>query len=221
MAKVYVTSFPDGSIVRWKPLTWDEYRGLVREHGDPLGLDGAAAWSFHHDAAVLCVLDQLQDDDEVSFEELYAGTINTVGTQIVQHTGFTGTVNEVKSSLGAARARLRSSFYESAKAYVRVAFRLSEQEIGAMDRDTLMDHLSMVEIATGQEVAIEDPSDQSKQRAEPTKYVQGPDGRPIPVLTKNDLTARREIDTGLDNRGIADVDGFDSRLRGMKKIYGD
>jgi hypothetical protein len=183
----YVSRLPDGTLVRWKPLNWAEYRNLIKTFGE--SLDGAAGWLLIEATAASCFLDQEQDGEQVVFDDLYAGTVYTIGRQILELTGFIPTVDKVKEALGHARERLSSDWYESAMALICVAFHKDESEIRQWDLQKFMDYCARIEFATGKEISVTDSSESDN---ESKKFITTPDGRKIPVLTKRDL-ARKQM----------------------------
>lgn len=187
MNEEYVTRLPDGSLVRWKPLSWAEYRHLIRTHGD--SLKGAAGWLLCEAAAALCFLDHDQDGHQVEFPDLYAGTVYSVGRQILEKTGFISTGEKVRQELAAARESVMSDWYEAALALVCAVFRKTEEEVREWSLRKFMHHCALVEIATGKQMPVVDETDKDEQK--PTHYKTLPDGRKIPLLTRRDMERRR------------------------------
>lgn len=205
--RTYITGFPDGTLVRWRSIKWAEYKQLVRDFGEPTGLEGAAAYALCYTAAALCFLDLEQEGVQVEFDELYAGVPYVVGQQILEETGFESTRDKVTKHVGAARDFVANDFYESAKALVCVGFRKDPEEIEDWDIHKLCHYLAMLEKATGQEVQIAGAEEEENQ-VTPQRYTTGPDGKPIPIITKQDLTKKQRIDVDMDNQGLAKVDSY-------------
>jgi hypothetical protein len=182
----YLTRFPDGTLVRWKPLTWEEYRYLVKTFGE--SLEGAAGWLLCEAAAALCILDHDQDGQQVEPSELYAGTVYTVGREIIELTGFVPTVENVRNSLAKAREKVTSDWYESALAIVCATFRLDEEVVRKFTHRKFMEFCARVEIVTGQPMSVVDPAEEEAKQIK--KFRIGPDGQKIPIITKQDLRRR-------------------------------
>ena len=183
----YITRFPDGTLVRWKPLNWEEYRYLVKSFGE--SLEGAAGWLLCEAAAAFCILDQEQDGEQVEHGNLYAGTTYVVGWQILKFTGFASTVENVRNSLAKARERITADWHESALAIVCATFRLDEEVVRKWSHNKFMDYCAKVELVTGQPMSVVDPAEEEAKQAK--KYKVMPDGRRIPILTKDDLRKRQ------------------------------
>ena len=185
----YLTRFPDGTLVRWKALNWEEYRSLVKSFGE--SLEGAAGWLLAEAAAALCVLDQDQDGQQVAPSDLYAGTVYVVGRQILETTGFSSTVDNVRNSLAKARERVQADWHESAMALVCATFRLDESTVRKMSHDKFMDYCAKVELVLGRPMSVVDPEEEEKPVQQ---FRVDRAGRRVPVITKADLMRKRQLD---------------------------
>lgn len=190
MQEEYVTSLPDGTLVRWKPLIWSEYKALIKQFGD--NLDGAAGWLLCEATAALCFLDHDQDGQQTDYPNLYAGTIYSVGRQILELTGFISTTEKVKLGLGQARERVMADWYEAALALVCAVLHKDEEEVRGWTLKKFMHHCALVEIATGKQLPIVEENEQDNKNTN-RKYMMTQDGRKIPVLTKQDLRRQRQV----------------------------
>jgi hypothetical protein len=186
----FITRLPGETLVRWKPITWEQYRVLISVYGT--SLDEAAGWLLCEAAAAICFISLEQEGTAVEFEDLYAGTIYVVGRQIIETTGFISTVPKINENLGRAREAIQSDWYESAKAVVCVTFRLEPEEVEKWSLKKFMHYVAMIETATGQQFPVIDPEE---EKAGSQKFKVMPDGRKIPILTKDDLRRKRNIDT--------------------------
>jgi hypothetical protein len=184
----YLTRFPDGTLVRWKPLNWAEYTHLVKSFGE--SLDGAAGWLLCEAAAACCLLEIEQDGFAVEPQDIYAGTLFIIGKQALELTGFIPTVEKVREGLAKARATISSDWYESALSLVCAIFHKDEDDVRKWTHKKFMEYCARVEIVTGHPLTIVDPNDESEDKSR--RYVTGPDGRKIPVLTKRDMR-KKEI----------------------------
>lgn len=179
----YLTRFPDGTLVRWKPLNWEEYSRLIKSFGE--SLDGAAGWLLCEASAAFCLLEIEQDGYPVEPQEVYAGTLFIIGKQALELTGFIPTVDKVREGLSKARATISSDWYESALSLVCALFHKDEDDVRKWTHKKFMEYCARVEIVTGRPLTVVDPSEESEDKSR--RYVTGPDGRKIPVLTKRDM----------------------------------
>jgi len=186
----YLTRFPDGTLVRWKALNWEEYRSLVKSFGE--SLEGAAGWLLAEAAVALCVLDHDQDGQQVAPGDLYAGATYIVGCQIIETTGFGSTLDHVRNSLVRARERVASDWHESAMALVCAVFHLREDEIRKFSHNKFMDYCAKVELATGRPMSVVDPEQEDKEPVQQFRIDKR--GRRVPVITKADLMRKRQLD---------------------------
>lgn len=183
MAEEYVTRFPDGTLVRWKPLSWDEYRRLTKVFGETT--EGAAGWLLCEAACGCCLLDY-QQSDQSNNDELYAGTVYTVGRQVIELTGFIPSIDNVRKGLAEARARVQSDWFETAMALVCSVFKKDEEEVRGWTFKKFMDYCARIEVVTGRPLPVDDGSEATPQQ----RFATGPDGRRIPLITKHDMQKR-------------------------------
>ena len=186
----YLTRFPDGTLVRWKPLNWEEYRLLVKSYGE--SLDRAAGWLLCEAAAAFCLIEIEQDGLSVTPEEIYAGTLFVIGRQVLELTGFIPTAEKVRQGLAQARERISSDWYESAMSLVCAIYHKDEEDVRKWTYKKFMDYCARVELATGQPMSVVDPAEE--EVTQKRRYVTDPNtGRKIPVLTKQDMR-KKDID---------------------------
>lgn len=199
MERTYVTSLPDGTLVRWKPLTWSEYRWLIKQFGHLT--QGAAEWLLYEAVAALCVLDQDQNGHQVAIDELLAGTIQVVGQQIIQESGFVSDVELLKSHRERSRTLIHGDWYEEVLTYIMAFFRIPEKDIREWTVRQFMDYAVRVEQLLGKELPILSV-EEVEQKNSQVRMTTMPDGRRIPVVTKQTLNQRKKIDWNDDVAGV-------------------
>lgn len=197
--RVYVTEFPDGTLIRWKPLSWSEYRTLTRDYGH-LAEKGAAVWLMFDAIGRLCILDQAQAGREVEYDDLFAGVVWTVAQKILELSGFINEAGAIRDALGQARATVYGDWYEEVKGYVMAAFRVTEEEIDSWTRDKFLRYVARAEIILGREIPVEDPNEQ-KGKA-PVRFITDENGNRVPVVSKQNLEDRTAIDPEADNQAM-------------------
>lgn len=172
MIKEYVSQFPDGTHVRWRPLTWCEYKALTKQFGD---LQGVARWLLFEAAAALCVLDVEGPDGQDTWSEAFAGTIAIVGSQILEESGFDPSLEKINSRLNHYRAVVENNFWESALAVVSHAFHYKTEELDTWTLDKLSYHIVLAE-QLGLKIS-------PKPVGEEQKFIEQ-DGKRIPLISK-------------------------------------
>lgn len=200
MERVYVTEFPDGTLIRWKPLSWSEYRQLVRDYGHLLD-KGAVAWHMFDAIGRLCILDQQQGGEDVDYDALYAGAVWVVAQTVLQISGFLNEPDSIRNSLGAARASIYGDWYEEVKGYLLHLFRVTEDEIDAWPREKFMRYVARAELLMGKEIPVEDPREQQKGRR-PVRFTTDEHGNRVPVVTKENLEDASPITPMADNEAM-------------------
>ena len=141
MQKEYITQFPDGTLIRWRPLTWGEYNRLIREF--PLG-SGAADWLLYEAVAALCIID-FESDGQDSLDDLFAGTIQTIGMQILEETGFGSTLAKINSKIAEYRQRISSNYFEAISAVICHMFHYKVEDLQTWTLDKIMYHVVLAE----------------------------------------------------------------------------
>ena len=184
----YLTRFPDRTLVRWKPLSWEEYQHLIKSYGE--SLDGAAGWLLCEASAAFCLLEIEQDGYAVTPDEIYAGTLFVIGRQALELTGFIPTAEKVLEGLAKARTRITSDWYESAMALICAIFHKDEDDVRKWTHKKFMDYCVRVEVVTGKPLPVSDGSEESEDKSR--RYITDPNtGRKIPVLTKRDMRKKQ------------------------------
>lgn len=191
MVREFYTSLPDGTELRWRPITWGEFRTLLNTFDENTGL---ANWLFYDAVASLCLIDFTTPEDCTDQDELYAGTIATLGEHIVLETGFQSTQEAVQKHLAEARERNNASYYNTGTGIICHVFHYRPEEVDDMDIYKFMDLLALAEKVVGAEITPSKPEDQ--QEAQPMITIPGPDGKPmrVPLNTKKTLTQENKFD---------------------------
>jgi hypothetical protein len=199
MERVYVTEFPDGTLIRWKPLSWSEYKELTRDYGH-LAEKGAVVWLLFDAIGRLCVLDQQVGSKQVDYDDLYAGCIWLVAQKILEISGFINEPESIKSSLSAARGVIYGDWYEEIKGTIMSLFHISESEINDWSREKFLRHVVRAEILLGKEIPVESP--EKVKSNENVKFVTDDHGNRIPVVTKQNMQNDSPIDFHGDNDAL-------------------
>lgn len=195
--KEYVTEFPDGALVRWRPLTWVEFKELQTQYKDVMTKGGAAEWLLLEAAASLCILGSVQHDEPLDgLDELYAGTLAIVGRSILEESGFFAVPELIEKKRNEARLKYTQDWYEEAKSYIMFLFRVTERQINNWDLDKFMEYVTRVETVIGKPLDIVNPNEESDEPHTMTTD----DGRVIPLLTKKDLQKNTPINPEKDLR---------------------
>lgn len=181
----FSTEFPDGTLTRWRPLTWGEYRRLRDQFKDS---EGPTIWLLHDAVVGLCLTD-FESPGVEDYDDLAAGTIGSLGELILTETGFVAQKELVEKKLNAARQRINENYYYSAVSIICAAFRYRPNEVDDLTLDEFMDLLVMAEKALATDINIHDPDEQ------PMVEVPGPDGKPIrvPVNTARSMRQKNRI----------------------------
>lgn len=209
--KEYVTEFPDGTLVRWRPLTWVEFKELKTQYKDVLEHGGAAEWLLLEAAASLCILGSVQNNQPVNdLDDLFAGSIAIVGRAIIEETGFFSSPDLIEKKRNEARAKYISDWYEEAKSYIMFLFRIPESKINKWDNDKFMEYVVRAETILGQPFKVVRPGEEDED--EEVRYIDGPDGQKIPLLRKKDLQKKKQSNPDKDFEEM-EKEGFYFRPR--------
>lgn len=191
MEREYITSLPDGTVVRWKSLTLSEYRKLQRDFGN---LKGSREWLLYEAAAVACILDAEQPaGTSVEFGELLAGTVQIIGYQVLEKTGFVNKVSHIRERLSDGRGAVLGDWYEEAKAYILSLFRVTEEEVNSWDVHKLMRYAARCEILLGKELPVVDYEEEQRKKQRRHRMTDV-GGQRIPLLTKEGMADSTPID---------------------------
>lgn len=182
----YITEFPDGTLVRWRPITWAEHKEVDRLYSQYIG-QGAAEWLYKEAIAALCIMEAQDPSGEIHEDigELPAGVIEVVGTAILNDASFLGTVDQLKKHYVKAKNEIFSSYLETLKPVIMALFKITEQEMAEWTIDKYMKYIIWAEVVTGQDYMPKAPEETKGKRHR--QMIDGPDGRKIPLLTREDL----------------------------------
>jgi len=132
-SRAFLTVFPNGIIIPWKPLTIQEYLGYVEDLQRQIYLPGP----LENEIFSKCVLD---DDYIRRINLLQAGIISTVVQNIVDYSG-PSTVNPIEQSLNIARSRLladQTNILHELVQLITMAFPYKPEEVYDMSYEILM-----------------------------------------------------------------------------------
>lgn len=216
--KEYATEFPDGTLIRWRPLTWVEFKDLKKQYKYVLEKGGVAEWLLLEAAASLCILGMVQDDEPINNpDDLYAGVVSVVGRAILEETGFFSSPDLIEKKRNQARAEYLTDWYEEAKSYIMFLFRISERQINNWDNEKFMEYVVRAETILGQPFKVVRPGEEDED--DQPRFIEGPDGQQIPLLTKKDLQKKKQSNPDKDFEEM-EKEGFHFRQRpaGMADI---
>jgi hypothetical protein len=195
MLKQFTTSFPDGTAVHWRSLTWGEYRKLTDTYPPE---HGPASFHLYDAVAGLCVID-FECPIAQTFDDLPAGVIASVADLILVETGFIPTEELVQKQIDAARQRVGRNYYHTAVAHICAVFHYKPHEVDELTIEEFMDLLAMAEaythsVAQGGAIDISLP----KEEEEKIQYQEVVDQRTgrvirVPMTHKNVKQSKIEI----------------------------
>lgn len=140
----YIARWASGYEVRWRALTWAEYRqfkqrALLR----PIGVD-----SDIYRAVLL---------DGPPVERCPAGIASYIAKHALAGNPFSGRYEDVAQALVAKREALERNYLLSAKAMVAHLFHVSFEEIDKWDADVFFTRLAQAEFIAGKQLQPADP----------------------------------------------------------------
>lgn len=189
--KEYSTSLPDGTMLRWRPLKWGEYRKLINQFD---GYEKAATWLLYDAIAAFCLVDfQSPCSRDGDLDDLPAGTIQCLGELILQETGFVPEKDLVLKHLDKARERVSRDYYTSAVGIICVAFRYRPEEVANLTLEEFMDLLVMAEQTLKANLSIADPNQEEPQPMVEMPNPHGPGTIKIPLNTAKSLKRKNRI----------------------------
>jgi hypothetical protein len=177
----YFSEFPDGTQVRWRPIKWGEFKSLKGQYKE---ITGAATWLLLEAVAARCIIDFISPDGIEDYDDLPAGTVSVIGEQILDQTGFMPMTDFINEKLGQYRAEF-NPYYDTMVARISHYFHFRPEELLDWDLPRMMYHILLLESLGMQVNAV----DKDKVEKQPT--MQGPDGRIIPLITKDQVKRTR------------------------------
>lgn len=150
----YIARWASGFSVRWRALTWAEYRqfkqrALLR----PIGVD-----SDIYRAVVL---------EGPPLDDCPAGIASYIAKHVLAGNPFSGRFEDVAKSLIEKRAAIEQNYLLSAKAMISHLLHCSFEEIDKWDADTFFMRLAQAEFIAGKQLQPADPkskTDDPKQK---------------------------------------------------------
>lgn len=186
MIKHYITIFPDGTKIRWKPITWGDYHAVVSQFRNSEGW--AADWLLCEAIAALCILDIEQNNKTTSIEDLYAGSIYVIGKTIIDACGFVPDPELINKQKQVHGSKIHQNWYEQVKSLIMYLFHIPESTINTWTMPEFMGYAARAEVVMQQPINVKTIDENDNE--ENTKVMYTEDGRVIPLITKKDITKK-------------------------------
>ena len=176
MQTQYIAAWKSGVAVRWRSLTWSEYRQFKQQmtYGSPVEV------YIDLYRAVL-----LEGPDLV---DASAGIVDFVGRSMLETNPFGGEYLDIAHALNAKRSS--QTYLDTARALVAGLFHYSFEEIDTWDADTFFQRVAQAEFLAGRPIDPEDPAiaiAEAEAKKDPTKR------RPPPRRQKKPLTQAQQM----------------------------
>jgi hypothetical protein len=136
-------TWPSGTLVIWRPLTWTEFRFIAEGDGP--------VWAKYLQVYETC-LQQGPRVDVVGY-----GIVEWIGKYELLNSPFTGNYKTIVKSLQEKRAWVTGSYLNSARALVSAIFKYRFEEIDDWDADKFMSRLAQAEFVMGRPLEPSDP----------------------------------------------------------------
>jgi len=149
---IYQATWPDGYTVKWRNLTWAEYRRI-----EPSYLGASSRFSYPM-GAYLDVYKLVMLDGPLP-QFVPAGIVAYVAIQQLSTNPFNGTYDDIKGQLYLSRQRLESSYLETAKCLIAAAFKYRFEEMEDWDPITFFDMLARAEKVLGRLAEPNNPNE--------------------------------------------------------------
>lgn len=142
---VFEGVWPNGTRVRWRLLRWQEHRRARLL----LASEPASAYLAAYRTARI----EGPEPDRVP-----AGVVVWIGRHLLENDPFSGTYDPVRRTLEAARAAVRSSYLDAARAVVCHLFHFRWDEVEQLDSSQFFRLVAAAELLTGVPLEPADPS---------------------------------------------------------------
>jgi hypothetical protein len=148
----FVAQWPSGRWVKFRSLTWAEYREFEPRLRNP-------------DLAANVYLDVyrrvfLSGED---WRTSTAGMVEYVGRVLTEQNPFNGRYHDVARALELKRIEFKQDYLQAAKAVVASIFHYSFEEIDRWDPETFFERLAQAEYITGRKIEPVDPNAKKKK----------------------------------------------------------
>ena len=149
----FVAQWPSGRWVKFRSLTWAEYREFEPRLRNP---DLAAGVFLDIYRRVF-----LSGED---WRTATAGMVEYVGRVLTAQNPFNGRYTDVARALELKRVEFKQDYLQAAKAVIASIFRYSFEEIDRWDPETFFERLAQAEYITGRKIEPVDPNKKKKTK---------------------------------------------------------
>jgi hypothetical protein len=150
----YRAQWADGTVVRWRALSWAEYR---RFQARLAALDPAMVCDLYLECRI----------EGPAPELLPAGVARFVVEHVMADNPFSGELASVKKASVSSRQQIQSSYFHQAQALLVRAFHCSLEEIDKWDSTRFFERLAMAEMIVGTTLEAKDPKASSPEVRKP------------------------------------------------------
>jgi hypothetical protein len=140
----YQAQWADGTVVRWRALSWVEYRRFQHRVS---ALDATTVCDIY----TTCVIQGPPP------ERVPAGVAQFICEQLLEGNPFGGDAKLLKQAVSQARQQLQNSYFLQARALIMRAFHCSFEDIDKWDASLFFERLAMAEMIVGVNVEPVDP----------------------------------------------------------------
>jgi hypothetical protein len=153
----YIAQWASGIVVRWRALTWGEYRQFKEQIlTRPVGVTADIY------RAVLL--------EGPAFDDSPAGVADFVARHVLDGSAFSGDYKTVARALQESRGQLEQRYLLSAKAMIAHLFRYTFEEIDEWDADLFFQRLAQAEFIAGRPLDPAAPQTaDTKTKAQPRR----------------------------------------------------
>ena len=174
MQTQYIAAWKSGVTIRWRGLSWSEFRKFTQQ------------MTIYSPLEVYIDLYRALLLDGPDVLDAPAGVVEYVGRTMLETNPFNGEYPNVKHALEAKRAS--QSYLDVARAVVAGIFRYTFEEIDTWDADTFFDRVAKAELIAGKPIEPEDPV----AAAEAEQAAKDPN-RPKPRRPKKQMTDAQKL----------------------------
>src|SRR5665213_2707645 len=141
---IRVATWPNGTRVAWRSLSWGEYRKIVSLQGPP------AEKAF--ETYTLCVTDGPRPD------RIAAGIMMWLWQYELENSPFSGSFKSISGPLQEFRDRVHDKYLLSAQAFIAAVFKIPFEKMDEWDSDTFLTRLAQAELMSGVPLNPVDPT---------------------------------------------------------------
>ncbi len=178
MATEYIAAWKSGSGVRWRGLSWGEYRRF----SERLAIESPIGVYIDLYRAVLI--------EGPMVEDAPAGIVEFVAKTMLETNPFNGQYKDIAHALQAKRSA--QNYLDHAKALVAGLFRYTFEEIDTWDADTFFDRVAKAEFLAGRPIDPIDPEEAAREaQAARTSQARPPQVPKKPLTDAQKLVLQR------------------------------